>query len=84
MTNGNETVEHDDLPTSYDELADGVRMIRRAVDRAVRAGVLPPIEGSSDQPLQQCEAMARAIYAAAISRHALPAPKRKLKPDFSS
>jgi hypothetical protein len=63
-----ETLASDDadLMQRYCDLADAVRMIRRAAERAVRAGVLPPFEHqSSFTPLQECEAIARALYAAA-------------------
>jgi len=52
------------LQKDYRELTEGVRMIRRATDRAHRGGVLPAIEESGKTPLQECEAIARAIYRA--------------------
>jgi hypothetical protein len=74
--NANQTVEYFDLVNRYGELADGVRMIRRAVDRAIRAGVLSPLDRNPSTPLQECEAMARTIYAAAISGQAPSSAKR--------
>jgi uncharacterized hydantoinase/oxoprolinase family protein len=60
--------EYAELLKSYRDLADGVRMIRRAVERAFHAGVLPPVEREAMTPLQECEAIARAIYAAAVKQ----------------
>jgi hypothetical protein len=58
--------DNGDLMQRYCDLADAVRMIRRAAERAVRAGVLPPFEHqTSFTLLQECEAVARALYAAA-------------------
>jgi hypothetical protein len=57
-----------ELEKKYRELADALHMIRRAVDRAVRAGILPSVDHRPRRritPLQECEAIARAIYAAA-------------------
>ena len=57
-----------ELEKKYRELADALHMIRRAVDRAVRAGILPPVDHRPRRrvtPLQECEAIARTIYAAA-------------------
>lgn len=54
--------EYSELLKNYRELADGIRLIRRAVQRACRAGVLPAIDETSGSPQQQCEAIARAIY----------------------
>ena len=50
------------LQKDYRELAAAVRMIRRATDRAHRGGVLPPIKENCENPKQECEAIARAIY----------------------
>ena len=54
--------EHAKLLKDYRDLVEGVRMIRRAADRASRAGVLPAGDQSSKTPLQECESIARAIY----------------------
>ena len=57
-----------ELEKKYRELADALHMIRRAVDRAVRAGILPSVDHRPRRrvtPLQECEAIARAIYSAA-------------------
>ena len=54
--------EYQKLQKDYRELAEAVRMIRRATDRAHRGGVLPPIKGDCENPKQECEAIARAIY----------------------
>jgi hypothetical protein len=56
--------EYEKLQKDYLELAQGVRMIRRATDRAHRGGVLPAIEANGKTPVQECEAIARAIYRA--------------------
>ncbi len=51
----------------YRELVEAVHMIRRAAERAIRAGVLPAIElhRTGITPLQECEAVARVLYTAA-------------------
>jgi hypothetical protein len=68
--NDNLAGEHSDLLTNYQELAEGLRLIRRAVERACRAGVLPPIDLPRNTPREECEAIARAIYQSALSaRH---------------
>ena len=57
-----------ELERKYRELSDALHMIRRAVDRAVRAGILPSVDRRPQRrttPLQECEAIARTIYAAA-------------------
>jgi hypothetical protein len=55
------------LLEKYDDLVDGIRLIRRAVDRASRVGILP--HGRIGvTPREECEAIARAIYAAAEKR----------------
>jgi hypothetical protein len=61
--------EYAELLREYRELVDGVRMIRRAVDRAFRTGVLPSVEQSGLTPVQECEAVARAIYGAAVKHY---------------
>jgi len=48
----------------YRELTQGVRMIREVVEQTFGAGVLPAGEYAGATPLQECEALARAIYAA--------------------
>jgi hypothetical protein len=63
--------EYSELLRNYRELADGVRLIRRAVQRAGRAGVLPAIDDAGRSPQEECEAIARAIYKAALT------PKRR-------
>jgi len=54
--------EYQKLQKDYRELAEAVRMIRRATDRAHRGGVLPAIKEDCENPKQECEAIARAIY----------------------
>jgi hypothetical protein len=54
--------EYTKLLSDYRELVEGVRMIRRATDRAYRGGVLPAVDASGKTPLEECEAIARAIY----------------------
>lgn len=75
--------DHAKLLKDYRELAEGVRMVRRAAERACRAGLLPTIEPSGVTPLQDCEAIARAIYRSVIApdrEHAPPA-LTGLRPD---
>jgi hypothetical protein len=55
------------LLKDYCELVEGIRMIRRAAERACRAGVLPAIDHGGKTPLQECEAVARAIYRSAVA-----------------
>jgi hypothetical protein len=77
--------EYSELLRNYRELADGVRLIRRAVQRACRAGVLPAIDEVGRSPQQECEAIARAIYKSALaSRPHHGAPLAGLTPDDSS
>lgn len=56
------TEEHANLLKNYHDLTEGVHMIRRATDRAFRAGVLPALDQATKTPLQECEAIARVIY----------------------
>jgi hypothetical protein len=65
----NLAADYEELVKSYRELGEGVRMIRRAVERASRAGVLPAIDEPGRTPLQDCEAIARAIYQCAAGRN---------------
>jgi hypothetical protein len=64
--NDNLAADYQELLNSYRDLAEGVRMIRRAAERAFRAGVLPAIGEVDKTPLQECDAIARAIYRAAV------------------
>ena len=60
-----------ELERKFRELNDALHMIQRAVDRAVRAGILPTVDHRPrlrTTPLQECEAIARAIHAAARNR----------------
>ena len=66
------------LLQKYHDLAAGVRMIRRAAERAFRAGALPPVERIGATPLEECEAIARAIYAAAAKQHENTRPRPRL------
>ena len=61
----NPTDEYAKLLQKYQDLAAGVRVIRRAAERAFRNGALPPVERIGVTPVEECEAIARAIYAAA-------------------
>jgi hypothetical protein len=54
--------EYANLLKDYRDLTEGVHMIRRATDRAFRAGVLPALDQATKTPLQECEAIARVIY----------------------
>jgi hypothetical protein len=65
MATGGSTVGYAELLKNYGELAEGVRMIRRAAERASRSGVLPPLDDRRRSPLEECEAIARAIYRSA-------------------
>jgi hypothetical protein len=58
------TAEYAKLMDDYRGLVDGIHLIRRAVDRAHRGGVLPAVDEAGKTPLQECEAIARAIYRA--------------------
>jgi hypothetical protein len=59
--------DYAELVKSYHELVEAVHMVRRAAERAARVRVLPAIEAGQPgtTPLQECEAVARALYAAA-------------------
>jgi hypothetical protein len=59
--------EYAELLKKYHDLAAGVRMIRRAVDKAFRAGIVP-YERIGITPLEECEAIARAIYGATVKQ----------------
>ena len=63
----NPTDEYAKLLQKYHDLAAGVRVIRRAAERAFRNGALPPIERIGVTPVEECEAIARAIYATAAA-----------------
>jgi hypothetical protein len=65
----NFAADYDELLKSYRELGEGIRMIRRAAERAFRAGVLPAIDEPGKTPLQDCKAIARAIYQSAAGRN---------------
>jgi len=54
--------EYANLLKDYRDLTEGVHMVRRATDRAFRAGVLPALDQATKTPLQECEAIARMIY----------------------
>jgi hypothetical protein len=75
--------EYVELSKRYRDLAEGVRMIRRAVAKAFHAGVLPSMEPIGITPLQECEAIARAIYAVAVKHndHTAAAKLAGLHPD---
>jgi hypothetical protein len=62
MSSPCDTSDYAKLLQDYRELTEGVRMVRRAAERACRAGVLPSIDDGAATPLQECEAVARAIY----------------------
>ena len=64
----NPTDEYAKLLQKYHDLAAGVRVIRRAAERAFRNGALPPVEQIGVTPVEECEAIARAIYAAASAK----------------
>jgi hypothetical protein len=60
--------DYAELLKKYNDLVAGVRMIRRAVEKASRAGALPPIDRIGVSPLEECEGIARAIYAASAKQ----------------
>src|SRR5258708_8331686 len=64
----NLAADHAKLVQDYCELADRVRMIRRAVQKAFQAGVLSKIEPVGITPLQECEAIPPPIYQPAVNR----------------
>ena len=66
--NDNLAADYVKLVKEYCELADRVRMIRRAVQKASQAGVLSSVEPIGITPLLECEAIARAIHEAARNR----------------
>jgi len=55
----------------YQDLVSGVRMIRRAIEKASRAGLLPAIERIGITPLEECEFISRALYSAVARQKAL-------------
>jgi len=75
--NENLAAEYARLVKRYSELADGIRMIRRAVERASHAGVLSSPEPVGITPLQECEAIARTIYRASV-KHKIQGGTRDL------
>jgi hypothetical protein len=66
--NENLAADYAKLVREYCELADRVRMIRRAVQKAFQAGVLSSIGPIGITPLQECEAIARVIYETTANR----------------
>jgi len=72
----NLAVEYTELLKNYSALAEGVRMIRRAAERASRSGLLPPIDHRRKTPLQECESIARAIYRSVRRQDRDPGPTR--------
>jgi hypothetical protein len=66
--NDNLAADYVKLVKEYSDLADRVRMIRRAVQKASQAGVLSAVEPVGITPLLECEAIARAIHEAARNR----------------
>jgi len=55
----------------YQDLVSGVHMIRRAIERASRAGILPPIERIGVTPVEECEFISRVLYSAVARQKAL-------------
>ena len=58
-------LHYDELLKQYEELADGIRMIRRAVEKARRSGARPSMGRIGNTPREDCAEIARVIYAAA-------------------
>ena len=56
---------YEDAMRKYRELAQAVGMIRLAVEETFGAGALPAGEYAGATPLEECEAIAKAIYHAA-------------------
>jgi hypothetical protein len=56
----------------YRELTQGLRMIREAVEQTFGAGALPGGEYAGATPLDECEAIAKAIYRAAGTKRNSP------------
>lgn len=56
------------LLQNYRNLGQGVRMIREAVEQVYGASLLPAGEHTGPTPIHECEAIAKAIYAAADVR----------------
>jgi hypothetical protein len=69
--------EYEQLQKDLRDLTEGIRMIRRATDRACRDGVLPAVEEGTLTPLQECAAIARAIYRAARMQEQRRLPGRR-------
>jgi hypothetical protein len=76
----NPTDEYAKLLQMYQDLAAGVRVIRRAAERAFRTGALPPFERIGVTPVEECEAIARAIYSAAAKQHENTRSRLRLVP----
>jgi len=55
----------------YQDLVSGVHMIRRAVEKASRAGILPSIERIGITPVEECELISRVLYSAVARQKAL-------------
>jgi hypothetical protein len=58
----------------YQDLVSGVRMIRRAIEKASRAGILPSIERTGITPVEECEFISRVLYSAVARQKALDIP----------
>jgi hypothetical protein len=67
IMNRNPPYDYAKLLNEYHDLVGSVRMIRRAVDTAFREGILPH-EPIGLTPVEECEAIARAIYGATAKR----------------
>jgi hypothetical protein len=55
----------------YQDLVSGVHMIRRAIEKASRAGVLPSIERIGVTPVEECEFISRVLYSAVAKQKAI-------------
>jgi hypothetical protein len=55
----------------YQDLVSGVHMVRRAVEKASRAGILPSIERIGITPVEDCELISRLLYSAVARQKAL-------------
>jgi hypothetical protein len=67
------TERHDDAYTqllkNYRDLTMAVRNIREAVERSFGASLLPSGEHTGATPVDECEVIARAIYALRAASH---------------
>jgi hypothetical protein len=61
---------YDTLLKNYHDLTQAIRLIREAVEITFGGDLLPPLREELPTPLHECEAIARAIYAAGEATNA--------------